>query len=202
MSVGSWLLAGFVPASAVAAATALTGRWRAMGALATAGAATLGPAVSTYTAALICDTAVPAWHDAYREMPYLFAGSSAAAAGGLGLLAAPAREAGLPRRLTLAGIVVELAMTHRLEQRLGMVAEPYSHGRSGRVTKAGELGLLAGGAAIALGRRVPPLARIGGALALASSAASRFGIFFAGMASAEDPKYTIEPQRARLQANS
>ena len=30
--------------------------------------------VATYTAALICDTAVPAWHEGHREMPYVFAG--------------------------------------------------------------------------------------------------------------------------------
>jgi len=28
---------------------------------------------------------------------------------------------------------------------------------------------------------------------------TRFGIFQAGMASADDPKYTVEPQRARLE---
>jgi hypothetical protein len=38
-----------------------------------------GPAIGTYTAALICDTAVPSWHDGYREMPYLFAGSASGA---------------------------------------------------------------------------------------------------------------------------
>ena len=47
-------------------------------AAATGGAALVGPAMATYTAALICDTAVPAWHEAHREMPYLFAGSAAA----------------------------------------------------------------------------------------------------------------------------
>ena len=33
---------------------------------------------------------------------------------------------------------------------------------------------------------------------LAASALTRFGIFEAGMASARDPKYTIVPQRRRL----
>src|SRR5581483_8460321 len=88
MSVGSWLLAAFGPASGVAAATAVTGRLPRVGALATVGAAAFGPAVSTYTAALVSDTAVPAWHDGFREMPFVFAGSSAAAAGGAGLVVA------------------------------------------------------------------------------------------------------------------
>jgi hypothetical protein len=33
---------------------------------------------------------------------------------------------------------------------------------------------------------------------LAGSAATRFGIFEAGMASARDPRYTVEPQRDRV----
>ncbi|HJT03327.1 MAG TPA: polysulfide reductase, partial [Pseudonocardiaceae bacterium] len=36
-----------------------------------------------------------------------------------------------------------------------------------------------------------------GAALLASSAATRWGIFHAGMQSADDPKYTIIPQRDR-----
>jgi hypothetical protein len=35
---------------------------------------------------------------------------------------------------------------------------------------------------------------------LAASALTRFGIFEAGLASAKDPRYTIEPQKARLAA--
>ncbi len=45
--------------------------------------------------------------------------------------------------------------------------------------------------------------RVAGALAgvalLAASALTRFGIFEAGRASARDPKYTVVPQRERLQ---
>jgi Polysulphide reductase, NrfD len=75
MSVGSWLLSAYGPAATVSAGSALTGLLPRIGMAATAGAAALGPVVSTYTAALVSDTAVPAWHDAHREMPFLFAGS-------------------------------------------------------------------------------------------------------------------------------
>lgn len=85
MSVGSWILAGYVPAAGMAAAAALTGRMPRLGTVATATAALLGPAVATYTAVLVSDTAVPAWHDGHRELPFVFAGSAAMAAGGLGL---------------------------------------------------------------------------------------------------------------------
>jgi len=199
MSVGSWLLSAYAPAAIASAGTAWTGLFPAIGAAATGGAALLGSGVSTYTAALISDTAVPAWHDGYREMPFLFAGSSAAAAGGLALAAGPSAEAGLPRRLALAGAAVEVAASHALEHRLGMVAEPYSEGRSGTLVKAGEKVLLAGAAAAVAGRWKPWLGRVGGGLMVVSSALTRFGIFQAGMASADDPKYTVEPQRARLE---
>jgi hypothetical protein len=35
---------------------------------------------------------------------------------------------------------------------------------------------------------------------LASSALTRVGIFSAGVTSAEDPRYTVQPQRERLRA--
>ncbi len=81
MSVGSWLLAGYAPAAGAAAVTAVTGRLPRAGAAATAAAALLGPAVASYTAVLAADTAVPAWHGAHRELPYVFAASATAAAG-------------------------------------------------------------------------------------------------------------------------
>ena len=86
MSVGSWLLAGYGPVAGAAAVSEVTGILPKAGTAATSARAAR-PAMATYTAALICDTAVPAWHAGHREMPYVFAGSAASAAGGLGLLA-------------------------------------------------------------------------------------------------------------------
>ncbi len=199
MSVGSWLLAGYVPATAVAAASSVTGRARPLGALATAGSAALGPAVATYTGALISDTAVPAWHDGHREMPYVFAGSAAMAAGGLGMLAAPRDQQSMPRRLALLGSVGELTAAKLMERRMGtVVREPYKTGKAGRRMKLGQA-LAASGAVLGvLGHRSRAVTAAGGALLMASSAVTRFGIFGAGIASAEDPKYTVQPQRERL----
>ena len=64
--------------------------------------------------------------------------------------------------------------------------------------KAGEGMLIAGAAAAVAGRWKPWLGRVGGGLMVAASALTRLGIFQAGTASSEDPKYTVEPQRARL----
>jgi hypothetical protein len=196
MSVGSWLLAGFIPLAGVSAASAVTGRLSRIGGAATAGAAALGPAVAAYTAALITDTAVPAWHDGYREMPFVFVGSGAGAAGGLGMVCAPAEQQGPPRALGALGAALELIAFERMERRMGMVAEPYSTGRAGAYIRAGKVLSVAGAIGALAGR--PALTRAAGVALVAASAATRWGIYHAGMRSAEDPRYTVVPQRARL----
>ena len=210
MNLGSWLLSAYAPAALTAAGSALTGRLRPLGAAGTAGAAVLGPVVASYTAVLVSDTAVPAWHDAYREMPFVFVGSGAMAAGGLGLVGAPVGEQGIARRVGLMGAAAEVVGLHVMERRLGMVAEPYRTGRSGRLMKLGEALALAGSAVAVVGgvdkggsgRRRRTTGVVAGALMLAASACTRFGIFAAGVASAEDPRATVQPQRERLRRSS
>jgi hypothetical protein len=198
MSVGSWLLSGYVPLTGIAAASSLSGRAPKTGAAATAASALLGPAVASYTAALISDTAVPAWHEGYPEMPFVFVGSGAAAAGGLGLLAAPLTQSGPARAMAVFGVGTELASFERMERRIGMVAEPYSEGRGGAYLRAGKALSLLGVAGSLLGKRSRVISALSGVALLASSAATRWGIFHAGMQSANDPKYTIIPQRQRI----
>jgi len=200
MSVGSWLISAFGGASAAAAACAVTGRLPKAGAAATAGAALVGPTICTYTAALICDTAVPAWHDAHREMPYLFAGSAASAAGGLGMMMVPIEDAGQAVRFAVLGAATELTAKSLLLRRLGEIAEPYQSGRPGQLMEVAEVLTAAGLAGAVLAGRSRTAIMLSGAALVASSALTRFGIFEAGMASARDPKYTVSPQRARLAA--
>ena len=200
MSVGSWLLAGYGPVAGAAAVSELTGILPKAGTAATLGAGLLGPAIATYTAALICDTAVPAWHAGYREMPYVFAGSAASAAGGLGLLATRPADAEPARNLAVLGAAVELIAKRQLVDRLARspgqsLAEPYETGTTGAILRLAEFltaGALAGAV---LGRRSRAVSALAGASLVAASAMTRFGIFEAGMASARDPKYTIVPQR-------
>jgi hypothetical protein len=61
------------------------------------------------------------------------------------------------------------------------------------LTAAGALG------AAALGRRNRLAAAASGAALLTGSALTRLGLFAGGMASAKDPKYTVVPQRERLE---
>lgn len=198
LSVGSFILAPFAGLTSAALASDVTGLLPRLGRLAGIGAATLGPPLATYTAALICNTAVPAWHEAHRQMPFVFAGSGAAAAGGLGMIAAPVDQAAPARRMALAGAALELGASKVMTDRLGMVGEPYEQGRPGRLLRIAR-GLTAGAAALSLiGRRSRIASAISGAAYLAGSVVTRFGIFEAGLASAKDPKYTVVPQKERL----
>ena len=201
MSVGAWILAGYAPLAGAAALSDLTGRARRPGTAAGLGAAALGAGVASYTAALIADTAVPAWHEARRELPFVFVGSAASAGAGFGLIAAPLSENAPARRLAVLGAGLELVAEHVMQRRMGMVSEALESGTARRRLRLAKI-LTAGGAvsALTVARHSRTAAVAGGAALLAGSALTRFGIFEAGMESARDPRYTVEPQRARAAA--
>lgn len=200
MSVGAWILASFSPAAAVAAGSDLTGAAPRVGVLATAGAALLGPPLATYTAALISNTAVPAWHDAHKEMPFVFAASAVTSAAGLGLLGAPVEERGPVRLLGAVGGAAELAAERLMEARMGMAKEAFKEGKAERYHKVAQALLAAGTLTSVVVRRSRLLGAAAGASLLVGSALTRFAIFEAGVNSARDPKYTVVPQRKRLEA--
>jgi polysulfide reductase-like protein len=200
LSVGSFILAPFSALSSAAAASHLTGRLPRLGRLAGVGAAAFGPPLVTYTAALFANTAVPAWHEAHRELPFVFAGSGASAAGGMAMLLVPAPDNRPARHLAIAGAAVELTAAELLKKRLGMLAEPYERGRSGLLMRTASR-MTAGAAVLSvLGRRSRLVSSLCGATYVAASAITRFGVFEAGLASARDPKYTVVPQRERVAA--
>ncbi len=203
MSIGSWLLAGYAPLAAAATASDLTGRLPAAGTAATVAAAVAGPAVATYTAALIADTAVPAWHDGYRYLPFVFAASAVAAAAGLGLAGAPLHENEPVLRLAVLAGITEVSTEKVMEKRMGLPGEAYERGRAKTVGDIARAVTAAGvlTAAVA-GRRNRATAAAAGTALLAGSALTRFAIFYAGVSSAEDPKYTVIPQRQRLEARA
>jgi hypothetical protein len=206
LSVGSFILAPFSGLAAAAAGSAVTGWLPRLGRLAGVGAAAFGPPLATYTAALFANTAVPTWHEAHRELPFIFGASGAAAAGGMGLLCAPADQHGPAARMAVTGAVVEGAGSVLMERRLGMLAEPYRKGLPGKLTMAARA-LTVGGAALTAvgavtGTRGALVRRLGGAALVAGSATLRFAVFEAGRASARDPKYTVVPQRERLAGRS
>ena len=210
MSMGTWILSAFGAAAGVAAvaeAAPLLPRRGVLGlarrvlppvgAVGGYGAAVLAPALATYTAVLLADTAVPSWHAAYPDLPFVFAGSALASGAGVGLIAAPGAPA---RRMAVLGAGLELAAGHRVEHGMGLLSQPYRTGRPGKLLKAARALTAAGAVGAVLGRRSRVVSALSGLSLLAGSALTRFGVFEGGVASAKDPQYTVVPQRERLEA--
>jgi formate-dependent nitrite reductase membrane component NrfD len=203
MSVGSWILLVSGGASSTAAALELAGRLRPVKLAAEVVSAVSGGPLATYTGALVANTAIPAWHEARHELPFVFGASAAASAGAASALLLRPDEAGPARRLAIAGGAVATVGMQAVEHRLGLVGEPYRKGTSGALTRAAKLATTAGvGLLAARGARSRPAAVAGSALVLAGEALLRFGVFKAGFASARDPRYTVVPQRERLRTKA
>lgn len=200
MSVGVWILFVYAPLNFAGTGSELLDRAPRIGRLASTLAGGLGAGVASYTAALIADTAVPAWHEGHRELPFVFVASAASAGGGFGLIAAPLCENTPAQRMALFGAGCELLAEQLLERRLGIVAETLHDGVAGRRLRAAKLlGITGAIGAATLARRSRTAAVGSGAALLAASALTRFGLFAAGIESARDPKYTVAQQRARMQ---
>ena len=141
---------------------------------------------------------MPVWHEARRELPFVFAGSAAASAGAAATNATPPAEAGAARRLAIADALLELAATTAMEMRLGqLLGEPYRQGAAGRFTRLAKGCTGAGAGLVALGGRRRAGSAIGGGLLLDGSLFERLAVYRAGTQSASDPKYTVVPQRER-----
>ena len=198
MSMGSWILTASGGATTLATSHELFGWFRRLGPLGKAASPILGPALATYIAVLVADTAVPVWHEGHRELPFVFAGSAMASAGAAAAVLTPRAHAGPARRLSVAGALVELAAAAAMERRVGDLAEPLRTGRGGRLARRGRALTAAGASLIVLrGRRTHAAAVLGGAAVLVGALCERWAVFEAGRASARDPRYTVEPQRVR-----
>ena len=203
MSVGSWILSGSGAATTLAAFNAWTGFLPRSGRVAKISAAILGLPLSTYTAALVSDTAVPVWHEARHELPFVFAAGAALSAGAAACALVPPRHAAPARRLALAAAVAELGLEELMEKRIGEHAEPYEATRPKRLKRASQVCVTAGSLLLATqGRHSRGTAAVAGALQSAGAVLTRSSIFRAGFVSAADPKYVVGPQRARLARRS
>lgn len=212
MNLGSWILSAFSAGAGIAAAAEidrLTGERLPLGPLRGVLRAVEGPAgleaavfaapLAVYTAVLLGDTATPTWHGAHRDLPFVFVSSASLASGGLAMLTTPVAQAGPARRLAVLGVLGDVIATRAMERRMDPIAaEPLHDGQAGAMLRASERLAVAGGIGTLLGGRNRVVAALSGAALLAASALTRFGIFEAGIASAKDPRYTIEPQKRRL----
>jgi len=95
---------------------------------------------------------------------------------------------------------LELAVEHRMEQVMGLTAEPLHQGRAGRLMRASKALTAAGALGAAVSPRSRLLSGLSGVALLAGSACMRFGVFEAGQESTRDPKYVVVPQRERMAA--
>nr|WP_240977616.1 NrfD/PsrC family molybdoenzyme membrane anchor subunit [Knoellia sp. DB2414S] len=212
MSVGSWILSAFSAGIGVAAASEIdrmTGEKLPLGKLRPVLRAVEGPAgfeaaafatpLAAYTAVLLADTATPTWNAMHKDLPFVFVSSASLAAGGLGMVTTPVEEAGPARRMALLGVAGDVTAMRLMEQRMDPVAaEPLHHGKAGTMLKWSERLAVAGGVGTLVGGRWRPAAVASGLALMAASALTRFGVFEAGLHSAKDPRYTIEPQKRRL----
>ena len=197
MSVGSWLVGAFVVAAAASAAAELSGRYRLLGDAAGYAAGLLGLGMSTYTAVLLADTAVPVWHEARVALPFEFSGSSAAAAGGLAMITLGSERSSAVRRFAALGAAMELTAAKVSHRRLGPLSSAYREGTAGRIEIAGSVLALGGGitALAAGGSRAARIAA--GTMLLGGALSKRWAVFEAGKRSAADPSHTVAPQRRR-----
>ncbi|MHC1562429.1 NrfD/PsrC family molybdoenzyme membrane anchor subunit [Actinomycetospora sp. C-140] len=198
LSVGTWILSPFATFAAATAATEVTGWFRRTGDVTGVAAAVVGPALATYTAVLFSNTAVPTWHEAHRHLPILFGSSAAAAGGGFGLVFSSVRDNAPAARLAIAGAATELAIDEKMQRDLGMLADVYEKGRAKTLMRASKTCLVAGALGALVGRRRRWSAALSGLALMAGSALTRFGVFDAGIASANDPAHIVVPQRERL----
>ncbi len=214
MSFGSWMLALFGVGAGIAGTAELdrmTGELLPLGPLRTVlraiephaglGAAVMATPLASYTAVLLADTAVPTWNAAHRDLPFVFVSSASLASAGLAMVTTPVAETGPVRRLAVLGVVGDLVFTKIMERRMDpVVAEPLHHGKAGTFLRWSERLAIAGGVGALLGGRNRVIAAASGLALLSASALTRFGVFDAGIESAKDPRYTIEPQKRRLAA--
>jgi formate-dependent nitrite reductase membrane component NrfD len=203
MSVGSWVLFVSGGASTTAAVLERLGILKRVKVAAEAASFLAGPPLATYTGTLIADTAIPVWHEARHELPWLFGASASASAGAATALVLPPREAGPARRLAIGGAAAVLGLKEVMQRRLGFVGEVYEKEEAGRYGKLAK-GLTAAGAGLLAlgGKRSRAAAVAGSALVLGGELALRWSVFKAGFQSARDPRYTVIPQRERLAAKS
>jgi hypothetical protein len=199
MNLGSWLLSAAAPASAAAAVLGETGA-TGLGDAAGVAAGILGAPLTTYTAVLTSNSAIPLWQQTRRSLPALYAGSAICAATSiLELTNLSPAELRVVERYARWGKLTEIASSIAVEQdakRVPGVEKPLSEGLSGSLWKASKACTAASLALSALPGKSPLKRRAAAVLGLAGSVGAKWAIFRAGFASARDPQATFAMQRA------
>lgn len=199
MSIGSWLLGASGATTTLAAVNAWTGWFPRSARLARPTAGLLGLPLSTYTAALVSNTAVPAWHEAHRTLPFVFGAGAALSAGAACAAITPPEHAHPARRLALGAAALEVCLKELMERQLGGHGEAYRRGAPARLGHAAQACIVTGATLLSRhGGRSRAAAAASGALLCAGALSARWSVYKAGFASAADPKYVVGPQRSRI----
>jgi DMSO reductase anchor subunit len=200
MSIGSWILTATATSTAIAAAHAWLGLSPGLSRVARPLAALLGLPLSSYTAALIANTAVPVWHEARTTLPFVFVAGAGLSTGAALLLVTPVDDAAVARRLAFGGGLADLALTELMKRRLGRHEQAYKSNPAHRFDRAAAAAISAGTGLLAIrGRRSRTAAAGAGALLLVGALSTRWSVYKAGFASAADPASVIGPQRERIE---
>jgi hypothetical protein len=201
LNVGSWVLASAAPLTAASAILSRAeGLFGEVGDAAGYAAGAVGLPLAGYTSVLLSTTAVPVWSEIRRSLPWQFVASAVTGAASLlQLMKLNPREESIVRRFAVAGAAADLAAGRAIDRdadRVAGVADPLHEGRAGSLLRAAKA-MTAGSLAINL---LPGRARwkrtVAGVMGVLGSAATKFGVFFAGQPSARDPRATFRQQRA------
>jgi hypothetical protein len=199
MSMGSWLLVSHSGLTALAAATEITGLLGQVGTAAALASAVTGPLLAAYPGVLLANTAVPAWHSSYRELPLLFAGgaltAAAAAALAAGALSGNSADLGPAQRLALVGAALEGGAELALERRRDIAAEPYKMGDGRKLLRYARIATISGAVTALAARRSRAAAVTSAALLAGGGLCAKFAVHRAGIESARDPKYVVQTQQ-------
>jgi hypothetical protein len=204
MSMGSWCLMAFSNTAAAAVAADLAGRPR-LARAAGGTTALLGCYLGSYSAILLCATAVPLWARSRALLPPIFVSTALATASAANrlVLAATGMPAGHPTRRALGDLetlamTVELALSELNERRLGPLAEGLESGRAGKLFSFARTSVLAGLATRALrGRGGTGPQHVASALFLLAGLAFRFAWVEAGKVNAADDEIVARMARTK-----
>lgn len=200
MSMGSWILSIFSTCAGAAAVLPygpkifrpLTGVFGVL-------AGIFGLGLSGYTGVLISQTAVPIWQVSYRTTPILFlASGTAAAASFFEFFDLNPKELETVERFALMGKVVELGATVILERdakRVERVGRPLNEGLSGALWQAAKVLTITSAVLSAIPGKGKVKRFSAALLGSLASLSLRFGIYYAGKASARDPRASFQQQR-------
>ena len=85
-----------------------------------------------------------------------------------------------------------------MKREAGSAGHAFTTGRAGKLARSAETLIASGGVLAAVTQRSRAGSAVAGLSLLAGASFERFAVFEAGQASARDPKYTVVPQRERL----